>query len=140
MITCLILNMNDYYKIIDIKFFSRENGSLYALEGNEDVPFDIKRIFYITNMSGDRANHAHYECKQFLISLNGRFDVELINGSKRKIISLDTPNKGLLINPLTWVKIFNFKDNALCLVLNSHHYDENDYINDFQKFMDLSSE
>ena len=50
MITCLILNMNDYYKIIDIKFFSRENGSLYALEGNEDVPFDIKRIFYITNM------------------------------------------------------------------------------------------
>ena len=64
LITCLILNMNDYYKIIDIKFF-QENGSLYALEGNEDVPFDIKRIFYITNMSGDRANHAHYECSNF---------------------------------------------------------------------------
>lgn len=130
--------MNNFYKKINIKSFSRDTGSLYFVEGNHDIPFDIKRIFYITNMNGDRANHAHYECKQFLIPINGSFDVELFHRSEHKIITLDNPNLGLLINPLTWVKIYNFKKKPTCLVLASHIYEENDYINDFQKFMDLN--
>ena len=132
--------MNNFYKIIDIKSFTRENGSLYALEENQEIPFAIKRIFYITNGIGERANHAHYECKQFLISLNGSFDVELFHKSYNKVISLDSPNMGLLINPFTWVKISNFRNNPICLVLASHLYDENDYINDFQIFKDLNNE
>ena len=91
-------------------------------------------------MIGDRANHAHYECKQLLICLDGSFDVELFYKSEHKIISLDNPNKGLLVNPLTWVKIFNFVNNPICLVLASHLYDENDYINDFEKFQSIHNE
>ena len=88
----------------------------------------------------NRGNHAHYKCKQFLIPINGSFDVELFHGSEHKIITLDNPTLGLLISPLTWVKIYNFKNNPICLVLASHLYEENDYINDFQRFMDLSHE
>ena len=130
--------MNNFYKKINIKSFTRDTGSLYFLEGSNHIPFDIKRIFYITDVSGDRANHAHYLCKQFLIPINGCFDVELFHGSEHKIITLDNPNLGLLINPLTWVKIYNFKNNPICLVLASHIYEKDDYINNFQKFMDLN--
>jgi hypothetical protein len=132
--------MSDYYKIVDIKSFSRDSGSLFFVEESKDFTFDFKRIFYIKDMIGDRANHAHYKCKQFLICLDGSFDVELFYKSEHKIITLDNPNKGLLVNPLTWVKIFNFEKNPICLVLASHLYDESDYINDFAKFQSIHNE
>ena len=132
--------MSDFYKKISIKSFTRDTGSLYFIEQSNDVPFDIKRIFYITDINGERANHAHYKCKQFLVAINGSFDVELFHQSEHKVITLDNPNLGLLVNPLTWVKISNFKNNPICLVLASHFYEESDYINDFQKFISLKHE
>jgi dTDP-4-dehydrorhamnose 3,5-epimerase-like enzyme len=117
-------------KISDIR------GNLSVIEQNKHIPFDIQRVFYLYDIaSGEsRGGHAHRECHQFLIALNGNFDVLIDDGETKKTITLNEPHKGLHIPPMIWAEELNFSQGAICLVLASLPYDESDYIRSYPAF------
>ncbi len=130
----------DTVSIIEIPKITdkKGRGNLSVIE-NDCVPFDIKRVYYLYDVPSDayRGGHAHKALYQFLIPLSGSFDVILKDGENTKKVSLNKPNKGLMIVPGIWRELENFSSGAVCLVLASEVYDENDYIrsyNDFKLF------
>ena len=124
-------------KIIQLNKFSDRRGSLSVVENFSQVPFQIKRIFYLYDIPGQesRGSHSHLICHQFLISATGSFYVHVDDGVKQKQIYLNKPNIGLYIPPGIWASEVNFSSGSICLVLASHFYDENDYIRDYETFI-----
>jgi len=124
-------------QLIDIPKISDPDGrgNLSVIE-KDIVPFKIKRVYYLYDVPSDstRGGHAHKELQQFLIALSGSFDVVLDDGLKRRIITLNRPNKGLLIPNGVWRELENFSAGAVCLSLVSDEYDEEDYIRDYNDF------
>ena len=112
-------------------------GQLVVIEGKNDVPFDIKRVFYIYGTQKDtpRGNHSHYKTKQYLIAVNGSCKVTLDNGKTKKTFDLDEPNKGLFQDALTWGTMHDFSDDCVLMVLASEYYNEVDYIRDYNEFL-----
>lgn len=110
-------------------------GNLSVIE-KDVLPFRIKRVYYLYDVPSDssRGGHAHKELKQFIIALSGSFDVVLDNGSSRRTFTLNRPNKGLLIPSGVWRELENFSAGSVCLSLVSDHYDEEDYIRDYDEF------
>ncbi len=123
-------------KIIKIPTFNDNRGSLSAIEQNENFPFAVKRVFYLfdINKGKNRGGHAHINCHQFLIALNGSFKVKTINDKKQNVFLLNNKREGLHIPPLTWAEEFDFSKDAICLVLASHKYDLSDYLNDLNDY------
>ena len=130
-------NLWEKCHLIDLKGFSDDNGGLSVVESTIDIPFDIKRIFYLYDIPGgkDRGAHAHIECHQFLIAGSGSFDVLLDDGKSKKLVTLNQPYRGLHIPPGIWASEVNFSSGSICLVLASHKYDEYDYIREYDKFL-----
>lgn len=124
-------------KIINFKVMGDERGSLIALEENNNVPFDVKRVFYIygTQSGISRGQHSHYKAKQLLIAVNGRCKVTLDNGTKKETYTLNKPNVGLLQDALIWGEMHNFSDDCILMVLSDMYYDDNDYIRDHNAFL-----
>ena len=122
--------------IIEIPRVHDERGLLAVIE-KEVIPFDIKRVYYLYDIPSDayRGGHAHKKLRQFLVPLSGSFDVILKDGNDTKIVTLNKPNKGLLIVPGIWRELENFSSGAVCLVLASEVYDEADYIRDYKDFI-----
>jgi dTDP-4-dehydrorhamnose 3,5-epimerase-like enzyme len=114
-----------------------ERGSLFALEGNKSVPFDIKRVYYIVGTADgvSRGFHAHRNLKQIVVCVTGSCRFVLDNGRKKEEIILDGPSTGLLIEDLIWREMYDFSPDCVLLVLASEHYDESDYIRDYQEFL-----
>ncbi|MFT5103007.1 MAG: dTDP-4-dehydrorhamnose 3,5-epimerase-like enzyme [Candidatus Latescibacterota bacterium] len=112
------------------------NGNLSVIE-KELLPYAIKRVYYLYDVPSDatRGGHSHKELQQFLIAVNGSFDVVLDNGKDRKSFSLNQPNKGLLIPNGIWRELENFTAGTVCLSLVSAEYDEDDYIRDYEDFL-----
>lgn len=121
--------------IINIPNVHEKRGKLAVLE-KEILPFGINRVYYLYDVPSDafRGGHAHKEQESLLIALSGSFDVIVDDGWNRKIISLNKPKKGLLIPKGIWREIENFSAGAVCLVLASTVYNENEYIRDYKKF------
>ncbi len=111
-------------------------GNLTALENDKNIPFEIKRVYYLYDVpSGeDRGGHAHRELQQFIVAVSGAFDVLLDDGINKKIIHLDRPYIGLHIVPGIWRELLNFSSGAICVVLASEKYQEDDYIRDYNQF------
>ena len=126
------------YKILEFKTLGDERGSLIALEENYNAPFDIKRVYYIfdTKEGVRRGYHAHIDLKQIAICVKGSCKFVLDDGLKRDEVLLDTPTQGLLIEGLLWREMYDFSSDCILVVLASEHYNEDDYIRDYQKFMD----
>lgn len=126
-------------KIIDLPKISDPRGNLTFLEQNNHIPFDIKRVFYIYDVPTaiSRGAHAHYDLHQFLICLSGSLDVDLDDGTTKKIIHLNRPWQGLYIPPLIWASEKNFDPGTVYLVLTSDLYNPNSYIRDYDKFLDV---
>lgn len=116
-----------------------ERGQLVAIESNIDVPFEIKRIFYIygTTQGVPRGNHAHYKTKQYLISVSGSCKVTLDNGLEKVTYELNSQSKGLLQNEYVWGVMHDFSNDCVLLVLASEHYEDADYIRDYDCFLRL---
>ncbi|MBE3655667.1 dTDP-6-deoxy-3,4-keto-hexulose isomerase [Vibrio navarrensis] len=123
---------------IDFKEIGDHRGSLVALEGSKDIPFDIKRIYYLFGMQPDlpRGFHAHRELIQVAVCLKGQCDILMDDGRSKQTVTLDSPVKGLVINKMQWHEMHNFSDDCVLLVLASDVYDEVDYIRDYQYFLD----
>ncbi len=112
-------------------------GSLIAIENNRDVPFDIKRVFYIydTKPGVIRGTHAHFMTQQLLVCVNGSCKITLDDGKEKRDYLLDEPNKALLQKPMIWGKMYDFSDDCVLLVLADQLYDEKDYIREYDKFL-----
>lgn len=122
-------------KKIELPKITDRRGNLSVIEG-EVAPFEIKRVYYLYDIPGGskRGGHAHKKLHQFLIALSGSFDVVLKDGTDNKKIVLNRPNVGLLIKPGIWRELENFSSGAVCLVLASDLYDEDDYIRNLKEF------
>ena len=126
-------------KLEGFKVLGDQRGQLEALEANKQIPFDIKRVFYIygTQEGVPRGNHSHYKTKQFLVAVNGSCQVTLDNGKTKETFNLDRPNIGLFQDALIWGCMHDFSDDCVLLVLADAYYDASDYITDYSKFMDV---
>ena len=125
------------YEVISFKSLGDDRGSLIAIEEGYNIPFDIKRVYYIfdTKKDVERGFHAHIHLKQLAIVVKGSCTFILDNGEIREEILLDNPNEGLLIESLIWREMKDFSSDCVLLVLASEHYDESDYIRDYDKFL-----
>lgn len=123
-------------EIIEIPKIKDVRGNLAVVEKNT-IPFEIKRVYYLYDVPSDayRGGHAHKKLKQFLIALSGSFEVVLDDGKERTRIMLNKPDKGLLIPTGVWRELENFSSGAVCLVLASEEFEEEDYIRDYQEFI-----
>lgn len=121
--------------LIEIPRIQDHRGSLAIIE-NDILPYPINRVYYLYDVPSDafRGGHAHKALSQFLIPLSGSFDVILSDGVNRKKITLNKPDKGLLIVPGIWRELENFSAGAVCLVLASDVFDESDYIRDYDAY------
>jgi hypothetical protein len=126
-------------RVVSLPKVNEPRGNLTFIEGNNHVPFEIKRVFYIYDVPTEesRGAHAHKELHQFLICLSGSFDVAIDDGTQRGIIHLNRPWKGLHIPPLIWAAEVNFDPGSVCLVLASACYDANDYVRSYEQFKSL---
>lgn len=124
-------------KLIDFPKIHDPRGNLTFIENNRHIPYKIKRVYYLYDVPGGatRAGHAHIELQQVLIAISGSFDVHLSDGLSTKTITLNRPNIGLYIPPLTWRVLDNFSSGAVCLSVVSDFYFESDYIRDYKEFM-----
>lgn len=123
-------------EIIEIPKIKDVRGNLAVVE-KDTIPFKIKRVYYLYDVPSDayRGGHAHKKLKQFLIALSGSFEVVLDDGKERTRIMLNKPDKGLLIPTGVWRELENFSSGAVCLVLASEEFEEEDYIRDYQEFI-----
>lgn len=128
--------MNKLIKTIEFKTLGDNRGSLISLESNNNIPFDIKRTYYIFNTDKDasRGFHAHKKLKQLAICLKGSCDFIMDDGQKREKIALNSPNIGLIIDAIQWHEMHNFSEDCIILVLADNIYDESDYIRDYDTF------
>lgn len=124
-------------KIIELPRITDPRGNLTVAEANKNIPFDIKRVYWLYDVPGGecRGGHAHKQIKEILIAVSGSFHVTLDNGKEKQRFLLNHPYQGLLIDTKTWRTLDDFSSGAVCVVLASDFYDENDYIYDYNDFL-----
>lgn len=123
-------------RIINLPIIHDIRGNLTFIENSHHIPFDIKRIYYLYDVPGgaERGGHAHKTLHQFVIAMSGSFDVVLNDGSNHHRFHLNRSYLGLYICPMTWRHIDNFSSGAVCTVLASDNYIEDDYYRDYEEF------
>lgn len=124
-------------QVIKLPKISDKRGSLTVIENNKNIPFEVKRVYYIYDVpSGEkRAGHAHKALHQLIVAISGSFDVVIDDGYERKTFHLNCASHGLYIPPMVWRDIMNFSSGAVCVALASNFYDESDYYRNYQDFI-----
>lgn len=124
-------------QILRFRTCADERGSLIAVEQLNDIPFDIKRVYYIfdTAKGARRGFHAHKKLRQVIFCPYGSCRILLDDGSERQEVLLDSPDKALLVNSAIWREMYDFSDGTVLVVLASDYYDESDYIRDYDEFL-----
>lgn len=127
--------------VIELPKIENRAGNITPIHPYVNIPFDIKRVFYSFDIPGGEARgaHAHKECHQFLIAASGSFEVVLDDGNNRRTVSLNRPFFGLHIPPGIWAAEQNFSSGSICLVLASHGYSEEDYLRNYEDFIQYRS-
>lgn len=123
-------------RVIDLPKIADTRGNLTFIEGGTHVPFDIKRFYFLYDVPGgaERGGHAHKALQQLIVAMSGSFDVVLDDGREKKVFHLNRCYFGLYICPMIWREIKNFSSGAVCAVLASLHYEENDYLRNYGEF------
>lgn len=126
---CTIIELDKHHHI---------NGNITVVENSLDIPFDVKRVYYLYDVPGgeSRGGHAHYELQQLIVAASGSFDVIIDDGRVKRSFTLNRPYQGLLVTPGLWRELENFSSGSVVLVLASHIYEEADYIRDYKTFID----
>lgn len=126
--------------IIELPRIQNRAGNITPIHGGINIPFQIKRVFYLYDIPGgaDRGAHAHRTCHQFIIAASGSFEIELDDGTTKRTVSLNRPYFGLHIPPGIWAAEKGFSSGAICLVLTSDKYEESDYIRDYGQYLKFS--
>lgn len=116
-----------------------DRGHLVIVEGNQDIPFDIKRVFYIYGSDKDviRGKHANYNTEFVLINVAGTSKVKVDDGTEQKIFSLDRPHTGIFLPRMVWKDMYDFSEDSVLLVLASEHYDEKEYIRSYSEYLEI---
>jgi dTDP-4-dehydrorhamnose 3,5-epimerase-like enzyme len=124
-------------KIIELPKITDPRGNLTAIEAQRDIPFEIKRVYYLYDVPGGatRAGHGHRNLQQLIIAMSGSFDVLLADGVDQEKYHLNRSYYGLYVAPMMWREINNFSSGSVCMVLASDHYDELDYYRDYEDFL-----
>ena len=114
-------------------------GNITIVEGQKNIPFDVRRIYYLYDIPGgeDRGGHAHKELHQLIVAASGSFNVLLDDGQNKKIVTLNRPDYGVMVVPGIWRELFEFSSGAICLVLASRKYDKDDYIRNYDQFINF---
>jgi dTDP-4-dehydrorhamnose 3,5-epimerase-like enzyme len=130
------VNINDC-KVIELGQIGDRNGHITVVTNYSEIPFPVKRVFYLYDIPGgeSRGAHAHKECHQFLVAVSGAFEVVLDDGKNKRSIHLNNPKTGLHIAPGIWASEVNFSSGSVCLVLASQEYTETDYIRNYNDFL-----
>ena len=127
----------EQYKILKFDQKGDERGHLVIVEGMKDIPFDIKRIFYIYGSGTDvvRGKHANRKSRFVLINVNGTSKVKIDNGYETAIIELSRPHTGIYMDTMVWKDMYDFSADSVLLVLSSEYYDSSEYIRDYELFL-----
>lgn len=125
------------YKLIDMKVFGDERGKLVSLEGGRNIPFEIKRVYYIydTLPEQERGKHAHKNLEQIIIAIDGSCQFVLDDGKTRETVWLNRPDKGLYIGSGMWREMRHFSYGCKLMILASTYYDEKEYIRNYDEFL-----
>lgn len=125
--------------IIQLPRINNPAGNITPLENHRNIPFNIKRVYYLYDIPGGevRGGHAHKKLQQLIIAASGSFDVLINDGVNKKNINLNRPYIGILIVPGIWRELTNFSSGSICLVLASELYDGKDYIRSYAEFLNL---
>ena len=124
-------------KLFKLPKLGNRSGNITPIQNHIDIPFEIKRIYYLYDVPGGetRGGHAHIELQQLIVAGSGSFDVNLHDGKNEKTVTLNSPDEGLLMPVGIWRDLSNFSSGSICLVLASHLYTEDDYIRSFDDFL-----
>jgi dTDP-4-dehydrorhamnose 3,5-epimerase-like enzyme len=126
--------------VIELPQITNRSGNITPVVCNKEIPFDIKRVYYLYDVPGGetRGGHAHKALEQLIIAASGSFDVVIDDGKIKRTILLNRPNYGLYIKPGIWRDLKNFSSGSVLLVLASLLYDENDYIRNYNDFLNFT--
>ena len=124
-------------KIIDLPKIIDPRGNISFIEGGQHIPFDIKRVYYLYDVpfGSDRGSHAHKNLHQFVVAMSGSFDIVLDDGKEKRKFQLNRSCNGLYVCPMMWRDLGNFSSGAVCMVLASSKYTEDDYFRNYAEFM-----
>lgn len=124
-------------QIIELPKITDHRGNLTVIENNKNIPFEIKRVYYLYDVPGgtERAGHAHKALQQLLVAMSGSFDVVIDDGYEKKKYHLNRSYYGLYVCPMVWREIVNFSSGSVCMSLASNFYDESDYYRNYEDFI-----
>lgn len=124
--------------IIEFSKHHAPQGNLSVVQNDKDIPFSVQRIYYLYDVPGgeSRGSHAHKELSQLIVAASGSFTVTLDDGRTKRTFLLNRPYQGLLVVPGVWRTLDDFSSGSVCLVLASHKYDKEDYIRNYEDFLD----
>jgi hypothetical protein len=127
--------------LVTLPSIKNRAGNITPVHNSVEVPFDIKRVFYLYDIPGgeSRGAHAHKQCHQFIIAAGGSFEILLDDGKIQRIVQLNRPYMGLHIPPMIWASEVNFSSGAICLVFASELYAEDDYLRNYEQYLELKN-
>lgn len=137
------MRLDEQYKLIEFADLGDERGNLVVIEGEGmDIPFDIRRVFYIYGSDSTviRGQHANRETEFLLVNVSGNSKVRVDNGTETAVIELDRPRMGLYLSSMLWKDMYDFSDDSVLLVLANRHYDEKEYIRDYDTYLQVLKE
>ena len=131
----------DQCRLITLERHHHANGNLTVVENDNPIPFKIRRTYYLYDIPGgeSRGGHSHRNLHQLLVAISGSFDVTVDDGKDKFTYTLNRPYQGLLVVPGIWRTLQNFSSGSVCLAIASHHFDENDYVRDYEEFLRLKN-
>ncbi len=121
---------------IDLPVRADRRGTL-TIVGHDEIPFSVTRLFYVRDVPAgiERGGHAHRVTEQFVLPVNGAFSLDLTDGRDKRSFRLDSPARGVYIPPMVWDRLYDFSEQAVCLVLASTQYAESDYVRDWNEYL-----
>lgn len=136
------MNIHEHFKVFEFNEMGDARGNLVVIEGNEDVPFEIKRIFYMYGTDGDwvRGQHANKKSDFVLVNVAGTSKVKIDDGFSTAVVELNKPRMGIYIPKMIWKEMYDFSKDSVMLVLSNEHYDAKEYIRDYNEYLEAMKE